>query len=126
MKLIFVLTQKNKSGQISFGASKTVDVGDDNEIKNIASEIAHFSHDVQKLVERNKELGYRTAYNGIKKSLPLSIDIKAVNTEDEDFNVSLHYRNFGKYITETTTENLQAFLVANIEFQQIHSAAQTF
>lgn len=126
MKLTFVLTQKNKAGQISFGASKTVEVGDDREIQNIASEIAHFSHDVQKLVQRNKELGYRTAYNGIKKSLPLSIDIKAVNAEDEDFNVSLHYRNFGKYVSETTTENLQAFLVANIEFHQIHSTAQTF
>lgn len=112
MLVQFTLTQKNKDGKNSFKAVKNVNIGN-NDFSDVSKEISIFTKDIINLCENNKKLGYKSAFNGIKKSLPMTLKIV---TEDE--NLQLNYRNYGKFAYDATQKTLQKFLKNNIEFTQ--------
>jgi len=117
MNLQVSLTQTNKKGGVSFKATKLINVGKDGATSDVATEISSFCKDINTLCDKNKERGYNNAVNGIKKSLPMTIEISSLNEEDA-VNLSMEYRNFGKFSREATKANLKGFLADNIEFQE--------
>ena len=112
MLVQFILEQKNAKGKTSFKAVKKVNIGN-NELSDVSLEIANFSKDIINLCEKNAKLGYRSAINGIKKSLPMTLKLV---TEDETLKLS--YRNYGKFCHEASKTNIKKFLKNNIEFTQ--------
>ena len=119
MELNVVLTQVNKSGNVSFEAKRKLNIGE-NEVSHVSLEIAAFCKDISKLCKSNANLGFASAVSGIKKSLPMSITLQGLG-DDDDVNVSLEYRNFGKFVENTTETKLRKFLKNNIEFAEKYS-----
>lgn len=113
MKIQFSLTQKNKKGGQSFRFVKDSEIKGHNLVK-AAAEIAEFTRDIIELVEKNKATGYAAAYNGLKKSLPLTLKIQGGNQEP----VELSYKSYGKFAHEATQKQIEEFLTNNITFVQ--------
>jgi hypothetical protein len=106
--LTIELVQINKAGNTSFKASKKLDSKD---VLDASQDIAKFCKGIIKLQEANEKCGYRSAVNGIKKSLPMGIVIKHGET-----NIELYYKSFGKFVREATQKNIETFLKNNIKF----------
>lgn len=119
MKLNVVLSQVNKAGNVSFKAVKNVNTGSKG-LEIVALESAKFCADIIKLKKNVAKLGYASAVNGIKKSLPMNLTIVGLDDAD-DINLSLEWVSFGKFANEATEAKLRKFFELNIEFAEFHS-----
>lgn len=111
MKISVTLKQVNKKGNTSFEASANVDTGKGRKLSDVAKDVANFSKAIVTLQEKNAERGYASAVNGIKKSLPMVLTLRAGKQE-----LTMQYRNYGKFIREATEANIRGFLEDNIDF----------
>ena len=115
----FVLTLKqvNKSGNDSFKAVKAFEIegGKDVAMKKIAEDSTEFCKDIIALKKRSEERGNRSSLNGIKKSLPMSIEISGTN-------VSLQYRNFSKFVEQSSKRLIAEDLLDNFQFVEKHDS----
>ena len=109
----FVLTLKqvNKAGNDSFKAVKAFEIeGAKNAaMKKIAEDSTEFCKDLIALKKRSEKRGNRSSLNGIKKSLPMSIEISGTN-------VSLQYRNFSKFVEQSSKKLIAEDLLDNFQF----------
>jgi len=118
MKLSVVLKQVNKAGNVSFKAVKAVNTGNAG-LEVVAIESAKFCSDIIKLKNNVAKLGYASAVNGIKKSLPMQLDIVGLDDAD-DVNIQLSWNSFGKFANESTEAKIRKFFELNIEFAETH------
>lgn len=124
MELKFIITQESKNGTVSFRAAKVVNIGGADPA-TVSKDIAGFSKAVIELVQKNKANGYGSAFSGIKKSLPLSISIQSVDVDD-DINLRLDYKNFGRFLHEANQTQIESFIKDQIEFQDNQCANTEF
>ena len=114
----FVLTLKqvNKAGNDSFKAVKAFEIegGKDVAMKKIAENAAKFCRDLIKLHEECEADGFRSAVNGIKKSLPMQIVISGTKIE-------MSYRNFGKFVKEGNEAQVRRVLLNHFVFIEKYS-----
>lgn len=118
MKLNVVLSQVNKAGKVSFKAVKNVNTGSKG-LEIVALEAAKFCADIVKLKKNVAKLGYASAVNGIKKSLPMNLTIIGLDDAD-DVNISLEWGSFGKFANEATEAKIRKFFELNLEFAEYH------
>jgi len=123
MKLSVVLKQVNKAGKVSFKAVKAVNTGSAG-LEVVALEAAKFCSDIVKLKNNVAKLGYASAVNGIKKSLPMSLTIIGLDDAD-DVNISLEWGSFGKFANEATEAKIRKFFEFTLEFADYHSDTET-
>lgn len=109
------LKQVNKSGNDSFKAVKTFEIegGKTVAMKKIAEDSSEFCKDIIALKKRSEERGNKSSLNGIKKSLPMQIEISGTN-------VSLAYRNFSKFVDQTSKRLIAEDLLDNFQFIDKH------
>ena len=119
MKLNVVLSQVNKAGKVSFKAVKNVNTGSKG-LEIVALETAKFCADIIKLKKNVAKLGYASAVNGIKKSLPMNLTIIGLDDAD-DVNISLEWGSFGKFANEATEAKIRKFFELTLEFADYHS-----
>ena len=112
------LSQVNKANDVTFNASKKISTGKSTELTSIASEISSFCLAFSKLTESNKKRGYNNN-NGIRKSQTMTMVIQGIG-EDKDIVIELSFRNFGRFVLETTEANLKGLLADNINFLMFH------
>jgi len=110
------LSQVNKANDVTFNASKKIQSGE--EMTSIAKEISSFCLAFSKLTEKNKKRGYNNN-NGIRKSQTMTMVIQGIG-EDKDIVIELSFRNFGRFVLETTEANLKGLLAENINFLMFH------
>ena len=114
----FVLTLKqvNKSGNESFHATNVFEIegGKDVAMKKIAEDAAKFCRALIKLHEECEADGFRSAVNGIKKSLPMQIVISGTKIE-------MSYRNFGKFVREGNEAQVRRVLLKHFVFIEKYS-----
>ena len=110
---VFTLTLKqvNKSGNDSFKAVKTFEIegGKQVAIEKIAADSAKFCRELIKLHDECEAEGFRSAMNGIKKSLPMQIVISGTKIE-------MNYRNFGKFVREGNESQVRKVLLKHFVF----------
>lgn len=118
MKLQFLIRQVNNKDQVVFTANKVVNIGN-SEIESVSKEIAVFCKDLQELMEFNKTVGLSHNY-GLRKSLKTDFIIQGLD-EFDDVSVSIGYRNFGKFVSETETNVIEEALSKSIAFSYKHA-----
>lgn len=125
MKIQFTLSQygtttnsKGKKVQRKEPSFKFVKVeqmrDDENEIKVVSQVIASFCKDVIKLTERNAKNGFNTGFR-IKKSHPMKIQIIGLD-ENDDLSLSIEYRNFAKFVYESTEAQIKNVINDQLTF----------
>jgi hypothetical protein len=107
------LTQTNKQGKDTFKSFAKINIGDAN-LETISKEIAHYCKSFKELETKLNKL--KLNVNSFKKSLPLDITLQGISEGDEDIKISLTYKNFGKFIEQTTEANLRKSLELQIKF----------
>lgn len=118
MKLQFIIQQRNNKDEIVFTAQKVVNIGN-SEIQSVSKEIAIFCKDLQELMEYNKTVGLSHNY-GLRKSLKTDFIINGIG-DDDDINVAIGYRNFGKFVEASSTDVIEEALSKSIEFSYKHA-----
>ncbi|HTO36146.1 MAG TPA: hypothetical protein VLZ72_07900 [Flavobacterium sp.] len=118
MKLQFSIQQRNAKSQVVFVANKVVNIGND-DVESVSKEIAVFCKDLQELMEYNKTVGLSHGY-GLRKSLQTDFLIQGMDDFD-DVTVSIGYKNFGKFVSETATPVIEQALSKSIAFSYKHS-----
>lgn len=111
MKALIMLVQYNNLNErkVTFEASQTIDL-DGRKLFNSASEqISEFCKETIEFCKRSKNRGVNISL--IKKSQPIDIVIETENKE-----VSISFKNFGKFVEETDKENLKEQLKDSFEF----------
>lgn len=112
------LSQANVKGDVTFNASKKINTGKAENLLAIANEVSGFCIAFRDLVKRNHKRGW-TGLKGIRKSQVMTLTIQGIG-DDDDINIQLSFRNFGKFLEETTRKNLQGLLDDNINFIETH------
>lgn len=118
MKFNVVLKQVNKNGGVSFRAVKNVNAGSKG-LDVVSLEVSTFCADIIKLKKNVTKLGYASSVNGIKKSLPMQLDVIGLD-DANDINIKLEWNSFGKFAENATQKKLQKFFDLNIEFANNH------
>ena len=109
------LQQVNKEGNVSFYATAKINTGKSSKLSDVASECAEFCKGVIELNQECAKLGYTSATNNVKKSLPLSLTIKGLG-KDNDVNCEIFFKNFGKFAYEATETKVKKAMEYKIEF----------
>jgi len=92
------LFQNNKQGKRVFTASKQIAVKEQN--KDVAQDLADYCKAVVELQVKLFKLGLNE--RAMRKTLPIEIQLS-----NEDETLVIHFRNFGKFVEETTEAKLR-------------------
>ena len=107
------LNQTNKAKETVFSAQAKLNLLEGQEFEHFGKELATFCKDVVKLQASNKAKGLNSVM--IRKTLPVSLELISLD-ESDDIDVSLRFGNFGKFVENTSEENISALLAENAEF----------
>lgn len=118
MKLQFSIQQRNAKKELVFVANKAVNIGND-EVESVSKEIAIFCKDLQELMDYNKTVGLSHGY-GLRKLLQTDFLIQGLDDFD-DVSVSIGFKNFGKFVSETATPIIEEALSKTIAFSYKHA-----
>lgn len=107
------LSQKNTKGEAVFSATAKFNLPEGDEFAAFGKELANFAHETLQYQQRSKSRGINTAM--IRKTLPVNITIASIDDND-DLQVELYFKNFGKFISEATEQTVAEQLADSAEF----------
>lgn len=111
-KLVNVrLFQNNKQGKRVFTATKQIAVNDQN--KDSAQDIANYCKAVIELQKKLFKLGLNE--RAMRKTLPVEIQLS-----NEDETLTIQFRNFGKFVEETTEAKLRKAIQLKLDFVELY------
>ena len=105
------LFQNNKQGKRVFTASKKISVKEQN--KDAAKDLADYCKAVIQLQVKLFKLGLNE--RAMRKTLPVEIQLS-----NEDETLTIHFRNFGKFVEETTEAKLRKAIELKLDFVEMY------
>lgn len=109
------LFQVSAKGKTSFSAVAKIRLND--EINDFTNEVSNFCKDTVDFVNRSKNRGVNI--NGIKKSQKLTMKLETLEGNEVLF--ELTFRNFGKFVENTSLSNLKAQIKDSATYQMKYS-----
>lgn len=107
------LKQTNKAGNTVFSAQAKFNLIEGEEFEGFGREVANFCYETKKFINRSLKRGVKV--QGFRKTLPMTISVVSLD-ENDDLAASVEFKNFGRFIEETTEAKLRAQLKDSAEF----------
>jgi len=107
------LEQTNSKDEKVFTAKANFNLPEDSAFESFGREIANFAKETLEFQQRSKKRGLH--YQMIRKTAPTHITLSSLEEGDE-FQVSLHFKNFGRFAAEQPEKVVADQLADSAEF----------